>query len=76
MSVSFTCDGCKHIVDEPKSLGISIKRDYCPECFRKASDFLETQEQLRIELYNEFTYSRESLIAKFSEDNFLLPDVK
>jgi hypothetical protein len=76
MSAAFICDGCKSPVESPKSLGVSIKRDYCPQCLDKANMFLDMQEQLRVELYNEFTSSRESLIAKFSEKNFLLPDVK
>ena len=69
---SITCDGCGTSLEDPIALGFVTKRDYCPECAEKASDFLSKESTLRKALHDAFLIERSELIRKYA---MKLPDV-
>ena len=75
MSIQHSCDGCKEKLDTPVQSGNVLKRDYCEVCNLRAQEFLKEEEALRVELVTHYNNGRLKLIQKFSEKDFLLPDV-
>lgn len=76
MAISFHCDGCGKTVAEPKKVGKVTRREYCEPCAEKAEAFVAEEEQLRNDLQEKFIDDRAALIARYSVDNFKLPDVR
>ena len=76
MARAILCDGCGNpIIGTVATLGIVVKRDYCPDCAKIAQAFLDEEEEMRKLYYNNFLQVREQLIATYSVEYFLLPDV-
>ena len=75
MSVTYSCDGCKEIVDQPQTVGHVIRRQYCPACAKHANTFLDDEEAMRVNLQASFAAQRELLIQQFGANRFKLPDV-
>ena len=74
MDKGVLCDGCGHSTIGI-TLGIVIKRNYCPDCAKIAQAFLDEEEVLRKIYYDNFLNSRKQLIETYSVEYFLLPDV-
>ena len=75
MAVHFGCDGCGAQVTEPVKIGHVIRRDYCMSCAAIANEFIDAEELLRKDTQTRFVDERALLIAKYSHDNFKLPDL-
>ena len=81
MAKAILCDGCgESLADYPcdstvTTLGIVVKRDYCQRCAKIAQAFLDEEETLRKLYYDNFLQIRKQLIATYSVEFFLLPDV-
>lgn len=74
--ISYSCDGCGTKVTDPVKVGHITRRDYCEKCAEIAKQFIADEEALRVELQEKFVDARALLIAKYSENNFHLPDVR
>mgnify|MGYP001610618570 FL=1 len=75
MSTSFHCDGCGEPVESPVKVGRVLRREYCEPCAAAANQFVDAEEALRKSTHEKFAADRELLIARFSANDFRLPDV-
>lgn len=74
MSILFSCDGCGKTGDGFTPLGVVIVVHYCSDCKEKAESFLRERNAIRAKLVNEFSAAKAVLVARFSANNFKLPD--
>ena len=74
MALHFSCDGCAKPVENPVKVGHVIQREYCPDCAEAANQYIAAEEALRKTVHERFIDDRAALIARFSANNFKLPD--
>ena len=74
MAINFICDGCAKPVENPVKVGFVIQREYCETCADAANQYIAAEEALRKTVHERFIDDRAALIARFSANNFRLPD--
>lgn len=54
MAMTFVCDACGKPTAEPKTLGIAIKRDYCPDCAPVVEDYIAARDRAHVRAVEKF----------------------